>query len=49
MEHIWFKSDLADEIIKNNDIFDQTKSIVTGIVPTYKIMFIQITFVQEFY
>lgn len=30
MEHIWFKSDLADEIIKNNDIFDQTKSIVTG-------------------
>lgn len=30
MEHIWFKSDLADEITKNNDIFDQTKNIVTG-------------------
>ncbi|CAH2084528.1 unnamed protein product [Euphydryas editha] len=32
MEQVWFKSDLAEEIIKNNDIFDQTKSIVTDIL-----------------
>lgn len=30
MEAIWFKSDLAEEIIKNNDIFDQTHNIVAG-------------------
>ncbi|XP_046977758.1 MMS19 nucleotide excision repair protein [Vanessa cardui] len=32
MEPVWFRSDLADEIIKNNDIFDQTHSIVTDIM-----------------
>lgn len=30
MEPIWLKPDLADEIIKNDDIFEQTQSIVTG-------------------
>lgn len=30
MEPIWFKPDLADEIIKNDDIFEQTQSIVKG-------------------
>ncbi|XP_072932864.1 MMS19 nucleotide excision repair protein [Epargyreus clarus] len=32
MESIWFKPELADEIIKNNDIFEETHSIVTDIM-----------------
>lgn len=30
MEAIWFKSDLAEEIMKNNDLLDQTQNIVAG-------------------
>ncbi|XP_032516454.2 MMS19 nucleotide excision repair protein isoform X1 [Danaus plexippus] len=32
MEAIWYKSELADEIIKNNDIFNQTQSIIADVV-----------------
>ncbi|XP_023954524.2 MMS19 nucleotide excision repair protein homolog [Bicyclus anynana] len=32
MEPIWFKPDLAEQIIKTDDLFDQTQSIVTDIV-----------------
>lgn len=30
MDPIWLKPDLADEIIKSDDIFEQTQSIVKG-------------------
>lgn len=30
MESIWMKPDLADDIINNKGIFDQTHSIITG-------------------
>lgn len=30
MDSVWFKSDLAEEIMKNNEIFEQTHNIVTG-------------------
>lgn len=31
MEPIWFKEDLADEIMKNNDLIYEMQNIVTGI------------------
>ncbi|XP_038214057.1 MMS19 nucleotide excision repair protein homolog [Zerene cesonia] len=35
MEPIWFKPDLAEEIINQNDIFNETHSIITDIVSGY--------------
>ncbi|KAM3958449.1 MMS19 nucleotide excision repair protein [Aphomia sociella] len=32
MDSMWFKPELADEIIKSNDIFQETQSIVTDIM-----------------
>ncbi|XP_034829166.1 MMS19 nucleotide excision repair protein [Maniola hyperantus] len=32
MESVWFKPDLAEEIMKKDDIFEQTQSVVTDIV-----------------
>ncbi|CAH0719867.1 unnamed protein product, partial [Brenthis ino] len=32
MDSVWFKSDLAEEIMKNNEIFEKTHNIVTDIV-----------------
>ncbi|XP_059057312.1 MMS19 nucleotide excision repair protein [Achroia grisella] len=32
MDSVWFKSDLADEIIKSDHIFEETQSVVTDIM-----------------
>ncbi|XP_028027828.1 MMS19 nucleotide excision repair protein homolog [Bombyx mandarina] len=32
MNSIWFKPELAEEIINNNEIFDQTQNVVTDII-----------------
>lgn len=30
MDSAWFTTQLADEVIKNDDIFEQTKTIIAG-------------------